>query len=66
MGGRLERWQDNYRQAQGGMTFWPLLATTILYGVTSIGFAREANWPMCAVFAGYAGANLGFLALTWK
>lgn len=48
------------------MTFWPLLLCTLCYAVTSAGFAREANWPMCAVFAGYAGANLGFLALTWK
>jgi hypothetical protein len=48
------------------MTFWPLLICTLCYAATSIGFAREGNWPMCAVFAGYAGANLGFLALVWK
>lgn len=64
MGGKaVERWQNQHWQTQGGMTFWPLLTTTILYAITSFGFWREGNTPMAVAFGGYCLANFGFLAL---
>jgi hypothetical protein len=45
------------------MTFWPLLICTLCYVATAAGFAYEKNWPMAVIFAGYSGANLGFLWL---
>lgn len=48
------------------MTFWPLLACTCCYALTAIGFAREQNWPMAGIFAGYTAANFGFLAIAWR
>jgi hypothetical protein len=62
----LQRWQDKHWEAQGGMTFWPLLICTLCYIATSAGFALEKNWPMSAIFLGYSGANLGFLWIAWK
>ena len=65
MGGELERWQNNHRQAQGGMTFWPLLATTALYLITAASWWREGNTGLAIAFAGYALGNLGFLYICW-
>jgi hypothetical protein len=48
------------------VTFWPLLACTILYAVTAVGFWRDGNGPMAVAFGGYCLANFGFLALTWR
>jgi hypothetical protein len=48
------------------MTFWPLLATTLLYVLTAVGFLRDGNPQMALAFGGYALANVGFLWLTWR
>ena len=66
MGGdSVQRRQDQHWQAQGGMTFWPLLLCTICYAWTSAGFAMQQNYAMSAVFAGYFAANLAFLWMAW-
>jgi hypothetical protein len=48
------------------VTFWPLLASTLLYLATAYGFWRDGNGPMAVAFGGYAVANVGFLWLTWR
>jgi hypothetical protein len=48
------------------MTFWPLLASTLLYLATSYGFWRDGNGPLAFAFFGYALSNCGFLALCAK
>jgi len=48
------------------MTFWPLLASTLLYLATAYGFWRDGNGPLAVAFLGYAGANLGFLWLALR
>jgi hypothetical protein len=45
------------------MTFWPLLATTILYAITAVGWYREGNTGLAIAFAGYAASNIGFLLI---
>jgi len=48
------------------MAFWSLLAGTVLYVATSVGFALKGNHPMSQVFVGYAYSNLWFLYIAWK
>jgi hypothetical protein len=48
------------------VTFWPLLASTLLYLATAYGFWRDGNGPLAFAFLGYALANCGFLALSAK
>jgi hypothetical protein len=48
------------------MTFWPLLVCTLCYAATSFGFAREQNYAMSVIFAGYFASNLAFLWIAWR
>jgi hypothetical protein len=48
------------------VTFWPLLASTLLYLATAYGFWRDGNGPLAFAFLGYALSNCGFLALCAK
>jgi hypothetical protein len=67
MGGySMQRRQDQHWEAQGILTFYPLLACTGLYVLTAAGFLRDGNGPMAVAFGGYALANVGFLWLTWR
>lgn len=47
------------------MTFWPLLLCTVCYAWTAIGFAKQQNYAMSVIFAGYFTANLAFCWLAW-
>ena len=43
----------------------PLLAlVTAIYAAVALDFAWRGNGPMAVVFAGYAVANVGFIAAT--
>lgn len=45
---------------------WPLLliaVPTACYLAAAIAFARLKDWPQAVIFAGYALANCGFLAI---
>jgi hypothetical protein len=67
LGGKpVLRRQDFHWKAQGIVTFWPLLASTLLYLATAYGFWRDGNGPLAFAFFGYALANCGFLALSAK
>jgi hypothetical protein len=69
MGGyAVQRWQDIHREAQSGMTFWPLLICTCCYVVTAAGFYRSGDIGLGLAFTGYTIGNLGFLliALGWR
>jgi hypothetical protein len=48
------------------MTFWPLLASTLLYLATAFGFWRDGNAGLAVAFSGYALANVGFLWIAWR
>jgi hypothetical protein len=65
-GDEMQRGKDQHWKAQGFVTFWPLLASTLLYLATSYGFWRDGNGPLAFAFLGYALANCGFLALCAK
>jgi hypothetical protein len=41
-----------------------LIIVTAIYGLVAVDFARRGNGPMAVVFAGYAVANVGFIAAT--
>jgi len=45
------------------MAFWSLLAGTVLYVLTAVGFALQGRHPMAQVFVGYAYSNCWFLYL---
>lgn len=47
------------------MSFFPLLAGTILYVAVAIGSLCEGEKWTAIVFTGYAFANLGFLVPAW-
>jgi hypothetical protein len=66
VGGEIQRRENLNREAQGFVTFWPLLASTLLYLATAYGFWRDGNGPLAFAFLGYALSNCGFLALCAK
>lgn len=43
------------------MTFWPLLASTLLYLATAFGFWRDGNGALACAFVGYALSNCAFM-----
>lgn len=43
-----------------------LLAATLLYVGTMIGFWWEADRPHALVYFGYSVANIGFLIIAWR
>lgn len=43
------------------MTFWPLLASTLLYLATAYGFWRDGNGALACAFVGYALSNCAFM-----
>jgi len=46
------------------VTFWPLLASTLLYLATAFGFWRDGNPQLAIAFGGYSLANIGFIWLS--
>lgn len=36
---------------------------TACYAIASVTYAAKGNWPMCIVYAGYAAANVGLIAV---
>lgn len=48
------------------MSFWMLLAGTLLYVGTMIGFWREHDRDHALVYFGYVVANIGFLRIAWR
>jgi hypothetical protein len=43
------------------MTFWPLLACTLLYFATAVGWWKQGDPAMAVIFFFYGCANGGFL-----
>jgi hypothetical protein len=48
------------------VTFALILIPTLCYGIASLTYAWQRNWPLAVVYAGYAFANTGLLALDLK
>jgi uncharacterized protein involved in cysteine biosynthesis len=44
-------------------SFWLILVPTICYGLAAVVYGLQRNWPLAVVYAGYAFANCGLLAL---
>ena len=45
------------------LSFWLVLIPTLCYGTAAVVYAGARNWPLAIVYAGYAFANVGLLAL---
>jgi hypothetical protein len=45
------------------VTFALILIPTLCYALASCLYAAKANWPLGVVYAGYALANIGLLAI---
>lgn len=44
-------------------SFWLILAPTVCYLAASVVYGAQGKWPLMVVYAGYAFANTGLLAL---
>jgi hypothetical protein len=44
-------------------SFWLLLVPTGAYALAATVYVAKGNWPLAIVYAGYAFANCGLLAL---
>jgi hypothetical protein len=62
------RRQDFYWKAQGIVTFWPLVITTVCYLWTAYGFWSQGQPALGTCFLFYACANAGFMAIAlgWR
>lgn len=47
-------------------SFWLILIPTGCYLAASVSYGLQRNWPLAVVYAGYAFANTGLLALDLK
>ena len=45
------------------LSFWLILVPTFSYATASCVYSWQKNWPLAIVYAGYAFANVGLLAL---
>lgn len=45
------------------LSFYLVLVPTLCYAFASFAYLASGNWPLSVVYAGYAFANVGLLAL---
>jgi hypothetical protein len=44
-------------------SFWLVLLPTVCYAGAAVSYGIHRDWPSVVIFAGYAIANCGFLAI---
>jgi hypothetical protein len=47
-------------------SFWLILCPTACYALAAVSYGIQGKWPLAVVYAGYAFANCGLLALELK